>query len=130
MTSPEESARLEVGRLVSPGGFDPRILFEHSLGPLVTVEYVQIMDDAFTRDGWPMTLVTLRLMDSDGECELRLGASYKMTPWVGAALARVRTRAAYDALRPGLLDALVSARPDLWTAEPVCVADWWGPERT
>lgn len=123
LTSPDNQVRVEISPLFVPGRLDPRGVFERGVAPPASVEYVQLLDDMTTRDGWPLQLATLRVVEDGAEREWRLGGAYTMVAWVGAVVARAKTRASYDAHRLTLLDLLGSARPHLWGDEPVCVAE-------
>ena len=123
LTSPDNQVRVEISPLFAPGQLDPRGVFERGVAPPASVEYVQLLEDVTTRDGWPLKLATLRVVEGTAEREWRIGGAYTMVAWVGAVVARVKTRASYDAHRVTLLDLLGSARPHLRGDEPVCLAE-------
>lgn len=128
LISPHRKVRVEVSPLFGPSGFDPRVHFEHGVVAPRKIEAVQLLDEMTTRDGWPMKMVTMRVLQNGEEGEWRLGAAYTMAPWVGLAVARAKSREHYDAARPALLEILGSARPHLWGDEPVCLAELYFPE--
>ena len=109
-------------------GLDPRTLIERDLPPGATVEYVQVLDPLETRDGWRMKLVTLEVRGPGGaRLEVRIAAVYDLLYYAGVAVAHIPPTSADDD-RPDVLAILASARPHLWPAEPVCIAELWSME--
>lgn len=104
-------AGLHRGPLAVAPELDPRDWLEQGA---TSVEYRELVELLRTVDGWLMKLVTLC---ADGE--LRVGAVYSVPPWIGVIV--IRTPTSVDDARA----LLATARPDLRSAIPACVADLW-----
>lgn len=103
-----------VGPLAAASDLDPRDWLERGA---TTVEYRELIEQLWTVDGWPMKLVTLT---ADGA--LRVGAVYAVAPWVGVIL--VVDPTSVDDARA----LLATARPDLRSEVPACIAELWESE--
>lgn len=108
------TAGLHVGPLAAAPDLDPRGWLEQGS---TIVEYRELIEQLRTVDGWEMKLVTL---SADGE--LRVGAVYAVPPWVGVILVVAPT--SVDDARA----LLATAKPDLRSEVPACLADLWEPE--
>ncbi len=102
-----------MGPLAAASELDPRGWLEQGA---TSVAYRELIEQLRTIDGWQMKLVTL---DADGE--LRIGAVYAVPPWVGVIV--LRDPASVDEARA----LLATARPDLRSEVPACLADLWEP---
>jgi hypothetical protein len=104
-------AGLHIGPLGAAPDLDPRDVLERGA---TSVEYRELVEQLRTVDGWQMKLVTLH---ADGE--LRVGAVYAIPPWVGVIV--IHDPASVDDARA----LLATARPDLRSETPACLAEVW-----
>ena len=126
--SPDEAVRVIASPLVPPVSFDGRALFEGETPPGTAVEYVSRDVAERTRCGWTMAVTTLQVRDRErGAVELRIGAVYTMLAYVGVVIARI-PGAVVDRERDRVAKLLASARPDLWSDEPACIAELFSME--
>lgn len=112
-----------ISGVIVPKGTDPRTLLEADRPADTRVEYLQVVEDLESQDGWPMKLVTLEVRDgADRRVQVRIGAVYELTHYLGVAVARL----AGDDDRAAVLDILMRVQPNLWPDEAVCIAElWW-----
>ena len=103
-----------VGPLAAAPDLDPRGWLEQGA---TCIEYRELIEQLRTVDGWEMKLVTFT---ADGE--LRVGAVYSVPPWVGVIVVAAPTSEA-DARA-----VLATARPELESEVPSCVAELWDAE--
>ncbi len=104
-------AGLHRGPLAVAPDLDPREWLEQGA---TSVEYHELVEQLRTVDGWQMKLVTFQ---ADGQ--LRVGAVYAIPPWVGVIV--LRDPNSVDEARA----LLATARPDLRSEIPACVAELW-----
>ena len=121
--------RIEAGPLLGRAGFDPREMLERSLPPGASVQY-QAVTEIKTIDGWPVSIIQASVTDAGGALiEHCLAAVYTMMHWNGVAILRAQVSLDLESARPEVIDIFLSARPELWPKEPVCVAELWSLEQ-
>lgn len=108
------TAGCHVGPLAPASDLDPRAWLEQGA---TRIEYLELIEQMRTVDGWQMKLVTLQ---ADGE--LRIGAVYAVPPWVGVIVVVQPT--SVDEARA----LLATARPHLRSGIPACLAELWESE--
>jgi hypothetical protein len=115
--------------IVAAAGFDVTAAIEQERPSDSSVRYLEYFENLTTADGWPMKLASLEVVARDGAAvEQRLAAVYQILYFTAVAVARGPNAALFAQERPVVVEILGSARPYLWPASPVTIAELWSME--